>query len=199
VVFRHLNFLHSRRALLTGLATTVVALGSLSVANAQSAPPVLSKDATAVGVAPNGAVFAHIAGAPTTQTSVTHSLTSVVSLQSGVSIVPAAFAARLAVAKVLGISDDQLTKELQGSSLSNLARTHHVDPQLVSAALTSARQAEIDRAVKAGTLPADLAAAMRSRLPEAIGVEMNFTWSTANSGQNASPGVMIARSTRPAD
>ncbi len=57
-----------------------------------------------------------------------------------------------------------MRKELQGSSLTSVANKHHVDPRQVSAPLTSARQAEIDRAAKSGTLPPDLARTMRSRL-----------------------------------
>ncbi len=61
--------------------------------------------------------------------------------REGVSIALSCKDEMSAVAKVLGLSDDQLRKELQGTSLTNVARARHVDPQLVSAALAHSTDA----------------------------------------------------------
>ena len=59
-------------------------------------------------------------------------------------------------ARTMGISDDQLKKDMaEGKSLADIARAHNVDPKVVADALKAKRRSELDAAVAAGKLPKD--------------------------------------------
>ena len=74
-----------------------------------------------------------------------------------------------AAAKAIGISDDQLkTESASGKSLADIAKAHNVDPKVVADALKAQRRADIDTAVAAGKLPADIANRLKSHLDEEI-------------------------------
>ena len=53
-------------------------------------------------------------------------------------------------AKAIGISVDQLRRELQGKSLAQVAQDHNVQPSAVAQALKNAANAHIDQAVQSG-------------------------------------------------
>src|SRR5215207_1009065 len=60
-----------------------------------------------------------------------------------------------AVAKAIGISEEQLRKEhTAGKSFTEIARAHNANPEAVGEALKAQRRADIDRAVAQGKLPA---------------------------------------------
>jgi hypothetical protein len=76
-----------------------------------------------------------------------------------------------AVAKALGISEDQLRKEWpvsDGRSLTDVARAHNVDPKIVADALKAKRRADLDAAVAQGGLPADVANRLKANLDREI-------------------------------
>jgi hypothetical protein len=74
-----------------------------------------------------------------------------------------------AAAKAIGISEDQLkTESKTGKSLADIAKAHNVDPKVVADALKAQRRADIDSAVSAGKLPADIATRLKSHLDEEI-------------------------------
>jgi hypothetical protein len=72
-------------------------------------------------------------------------------------------------ARVMGISDDQLKKEMaDGRSLTDIARAHNVDPKVVGDALKAKRRSELDAAVTVGKLPQDQAERLKSQLDQEI-------------------------------
>jgi hypothetical protein len=87
---------------------------------------------------------------------------------------PGAFSIRLqppfeAAAKAIGISTDQLRREQSGgTSLADVARAHHVDPNLVAEALKAQRRADLDKAVADGSLPREMADRIKSHLDAEI-------------------------------
>jgi hypothetical protein len=77
-------------------------------------------------------------------------------------------------AKVIGISEDQLRKELAGKSLTDVARAHNVDPQKVASEIKSVRRADLDKAVQSGKLPADMASTITSNLDQEVDMLMTM-------------------------
>jgi len=72
-------------------------------------------------------------------------------------------------ARTMGISDDQLKKDMaEGKSLADIARAHNVDPKVVADALKAKRRSELDAAVAAGKLPKDQAEQLKSHLDQEI-------------------------------
>ncbi len=66
-------------------------------------------------------------------------------------------------AEAIGISPEDLRRELPGNSLAGVARTHGVDPQRVSAALTTSAHARIDAGAAAGRITQEQAARIKER------------------------------------
>jgi hypothetical protein len=81
-------------------------------------------------------------------------------------------------AKVIGIREDQLRKELDGKSLTDVARAHSIDPQKVTIALKAARTTDLDQAVQSGKLPADVASKMKSNLDKEMEIMMTMVRAT---------------------
>jgi hypothetical protein len=72
-------------------------------------------------------------------------------------------------AEAIGIDVQTLMTELKGGkSLADVARAHNVDPQKVIDALVAKANAEIDKAVADGKLPADKAADAKAKTTERI-------------------------------
>jgi hypothetical protein len=82
-------------------------------------------------------------------------------------------------ASALNISEDQLKQELNGKSLTDIARAHNVDPQTVANALKAQRNADLDQGVKDGKLTADMANKMRTNLD----AEVQFIMSIVRLGK----------------
>jgi hypothetical protein len=77
-------------------------------------------------------------------------------------------------AKVLGISEDQLRKELDGKSLTDVAKAHNVDPRKVASAIKAAREAELDQAVQANKMPAQIANDIKANFDKEIEMQMTI-------------------------
>jgi hypothetical protein len=77
-------------------------------------------------------------------------------------------------AKVLGISEDQLRQELNGKSLTDVAKAHNVDPQKVASALKAARTSELDQAAQANKIPADIVSRLKANLDRDIEMQMSL-------------------------
>jgi hypothetical protein len=75
-------------------------------------------------------------------------------------------------AKALGISEDQLRQQLTGKSLTDVAKAHNVDPQKVANAIKAARESDLDQAIQAGKIPADMANRFKTKLDEEIAMLM---------------------------
>jgi hypothetical protein len=71
-------------------------------------------------------------------------------------------------ADAIGISPEQLRSELPGNSLAGVAQAHGVDPQRVTAALTTAAMARIDAGAAAGRITEDQAANLKQRVSAMI-------------------------------
>jgi hypothetical protein len=82
-------------------------------------------------------------------------------------------------ARTIGISEDQLRKELAGKSLTDVARAHNLDPQVVANALKAARAQDIDQAVQSGKLTPDMANKIKNDLDHMIQMEMAFVRPTS--------------------
>ena len=65
-------------------------------------------------------------------------------------------------AQAIGITDGQLRQELPGKSLTQVAQAHSKNPADVATALKNAANAQIDKAVTAGRIPADQAATRKT-------------------------------------
>jgi hypothetical protein len=76
-------------------------------------------------------------------------------------------------AGAIGISEDQLKRELAGKSLTDVARAHTVDPQKVASAVKTVRTADLDQAVQSGKLPADVANTIKAHLDQEVDMLMN--------------------------
>jgi hypothetical protein len=85
-------------------------------------------------------------------------------------------------ATALNIGEDQLQTELVGKSLTDVAKAHNVDPQVVASALKSQRNADLDQAVKNGTLPSDMATNMRTNLDAEIQFTMSIVRPSTGNG-----------------
>jgi hypothetical protein len=78
-------------------------------------------------------------------------------------------------AKAIGITPQALVAELKtGTSIAEVAASHHVDVNTVVAALVSAGNERIDRAVSKGKLTATRASALKARLPALAQRAVNF-------------------------
>ena len=73
-----------------------------------------------------------------------------------------------AAAKAIGISADQLKRELPGKSVAQVAQAHGVTRDAVVQSLTTAANDRIAAAAAAGKLTADQAARMKALAPAAI-------------------------------
>ena len=73
------------------------------------------------------------------------------------------------VASAMGISLDDLKKELPGKSVAQVAEKHGVSRDMLVAKLTASATSQIDKALADGKLTADQAAALKARLADAIG------------------------------
>jgi len=71
-------------------------------------------------------------------------------------------------AEAIGISLEDLRRELPGNSLAGVARTHGVDPQRVSAALTTSAHARIDTGTAAGRITQEQAVRIKERVGEMV-------------------------------
>jgi hypothetical protein len=71
-------------------------------------------------------------------------------------------------ARALNITEEQLRKEWQGTSLAEVAKAHNVDPSVVADALKAQRAADLDKAVAEGKLSAEMAKRLKSHLDEDI-------------------------------
>jgi membrane-bound lytic murein transglycosylase B len=79
------------------------------------------------------------------------------------------FAADLtAVAQALGMSEADLNKALDNASIADVAKAHGVDRQVVATALKNTHSAAIDKAVKDGKLPQDIADKLRANLDNEV-------------------------------
>lgn len=77
-------------------------------------------------------------------------------------------------AKALGISEDQLRQELNGKSLTDVAKAHNVDAQKVASALKAARTSELDQAAQANKIPADIISRLKANLDRDIEMQMSL-------------------------
>ena len=77
-------------------------------------------------------------------------------------------------AKALGISEDQLRLELNGKSLTDVAKAHNVDPRKIASAIKATRESELDQAVKDTKLPADIATRLKANLDKEIEMSMSI-------------------------
>jgi len=94
-------------------------------------------------------------------------------------------------AKVLGISEDQLRQELNGKSLTDVAKAHNVDPRKVASAIKAARESELDQAVQANKIPAEIANRLKANLDKEIGMQMSIVRTA--SGMLTGPEVRSVR------
>jgi hypothetical protein len=75
-------------------------------------------------------------------------------------------------AKVIGVDRKQLRTELKGKSLADVATAHGVAPADVATAITADLNAKIDAAIAAGRLPADRAAKLKQRVSAGVNALM---------------------------
>jgi len=78
-------------------------------------------------------------------------------------------------AQTIGISSQQLTQELPGKSLADVATAHNKDPQTVAAALKAAANTRIDQAVSSGRLTADQGNTQKTNIDARIDQFMTMT------------------------
>jgi ribosomal protein S20 len=85
-------------------------------------------------------------------------------------------AAAVVAAKTIGIAPAALRDAVKGGkSVADVARSHHVDPQVVIDAVVSAMKTKVDEGVAAGKIKADRAATIKARLSERITKLVNAT------------------------
>ncbi|MFM7199010.1 MAG: hypothetical protein ACKO2D_14175 [Chloroflexota bacterium] len=88
-----------------------------------------------------------------------------------------------ALAKILGITTDQLRQEMPGKSITDLAKAHNVDIAKVKADLIAAATTRIDQAVTDGKLTADRAKTMKDNLATRIDTMVTRTMPTPGQGR----------------
>jgi hypothetical protein len=86
------------------------------------------------------------------------------------------------LAKILGITTDQLRQEMPGKSITDLATAHNVDIAKVKADLLAAATKRIDQAVTDGKLTADRAKTMKDTLASRIDSMVTFKMPTGRWG-----------------
>jgi AraC-like DNA-binding protein len=72
------------------------------------------------------------------------------------------------VAAAIGITEDQLEKEVQGVSIADVAAAHAVSVSVLTAKLTTVATARIDAGIAAGKITADQGVALKASLPTQI-------------------------------
>ena len=87
------------------------------------------------------------------------------------------------LAKILGITTDQLRQEMPGKSITDLAKAHNVDIAKVKADLIAAATTRIDQAVTDGKLTADRAKTMKDNLATRIDTMVTRTMPTPGQGR----------------
>ena len=65
-------------------------------------------------------------------------------------------------------------EELNGKSLTDVAKAHNVDPRKIADAIKAARTGELDQAVQANKLPADVASRLKANLDQEIEMQMSI-------------------------
>jgi hypothetical protein len=86
------------------------------------------------------------------------------------------------LARILGITTDQLRRELPGKSITDLAKAYNVDIAKVKADLIVAATTRIDQAVTAGKLTTDRAQTMKANLATRIDTMVTRTMPTPGQG-----------------
>jgi hypothetical protein len=93
-------------------------------------------------------------------------------------------------AKAIGISEDQLRQELAGTSLTDVAKAHNVDPQKVASAIKTARETDLDQAVQSGKLPTEVANTIKANLDREIELLMSMVRSAAGGSGDVGAGAI---------
>jgi len=74
-----------------------------------------------------------------------------------------------AAAKAIGISESDLRDQvMSGTSMADVAKAHHVDPQKVIDAIVSLEKKRIDAAVKDGRIPQPVASRLEAHLEQTV-------------------------------
>jgi hypothetical protein len=74
----------------------------------------------------------------------------------------------MGAAQALNMQPEQLRQELQGKTLTDVARAHNVDPTTVANALKTQASQRVDQAASAGRIPADQVATAKQQANQRI-------------------------------
>jgi len=74
----------------------------------------------------------------------------------------------MGAAQALNMQPEQLRQELQGKTLTDVARAHNVDPTTVANALKTKASQRVDQAASAGRIPADQVATAKQQANQRI-------------------------------
>ncbi len=88
----------------------------------------------------------------------------------------------IAVAQALNLQPDQLRQELQGKTLTDVARAHNVDPTTIANALKAQASQRIDQAAANGRIPSDQVATAKQQANQRVDELMTHQFPAARQG-----------------